>query len=334
MQSNRISHFFDLRGPSFTVDTACSSSMVALHQACQSVRSGESSSAIVGGVHLNMLPEFWISYSMSRLFGEAGRSFAFDQRGTGYGRGEGCGVIILKTMEQALRDNDPIRAVITGSGINQDGKTPGITMPNGDAQEALIRSVYKDGGMDPADTGYVEAHGTGTRVGDPIEVGALQAVFGKGRTKRKPLYIGSVKSNIGHLEAAAGIAGVIKTALMLERGFILPNYDFKHPNEKIPFDEWGLKVPTTQRPWPIGKKWASVNGFGFGGTNAHVVMTKGPLERKTMKEEIDTQAFERLFVLSGNDKRTAETLMHNYGIYLEQRPEVSVVFFYGHSAHS
>ncbi|KAF9737290.1 hypothetical protein PMIN06_001585 [Paraphaeosphaeria minitans] len=322
MQSNRISHFFDLRGPSFTVDTACSSSMVALHVACQSVRNGESSSAIVGGVHLNMLPEFWISYSMSRLFGEAGRSFAFDQRGTGYGRGEGCGIIVLKTLEQALRDNDPIRAVITGSGINQDGRTPGITMPNGSAQESLIRSVYKNGGMDPADTGYVEAHGTGTRVGDPIEVGALRAVFGEGRTKRKPLFIGSVKSNIGHLEAAAGIAGVIKTALMLERGFILPNYDFKQPNEKIPFDEWGLKVPTNQRPWPIGKRWASVNGFGFGGTNAHVVLTKGPLERKTMKEEIDTQVFERLFLLSGNDKVTAEQVMKNYGIYLEQRPEV------------
>lgn len=176
--------------------------------------------------------------------------------------------------------------------------------------------------MDPADTGYVEAHGTGTRVGDPIEVGALRAVFGEGRNKRKPLFIGSVKSNIGHLEAAAGIAGVIKTALMLERGFILPNYDFKHPNEKIPFDEWGLKVPTNQRPWPIGKRWASVNGFGFGGTNAHVVLTKGPLDRKTMKSEIDTQASERLFVLSGNDKATAEQIMKNYGIYLEQRPEV------------
>ncbi|KAF2797876.1 hypothetical protein K505DRAFT_405502 [Melanomma pulvis-pyrius CBS 109.77] len=209
--------------------------------------------AIVGAVHLNMLPEFWISMSMSRLFGEAGRSYAFDQRGTGYGRGEGCGLLILKPLDQAIKDNDPIRAVITGSGINQDGKTPGITMPNGSAQ---------------------------------------------------------------------GIAGIIKTALMLERGFILPNYDFKQPNEKIPFDEWGLKVPTTQRPWPIGKRWASINGFGFGGTNAHVVLTKGPLERKTMKEEIDTQAREMLFVLSANDKVSTEKIMKNMGIYLEQRPEI------------
>ncbi|KAF2705174.1 BcPKS8, polyketide synthase [Pleomassaria siparia CBS 279.74] len=322
MQSNRISHFFDLRGPSFTVDTACSSSLVALHQACQSIRSGESSTAIVGAVHLNMLPEFWISMSMSRLFGEDGRSYAFDQRGTGYGRGEGCGLLVLKPLDQALKDNDPIRAVITGSGINQDGKTPGITMPNGSAQESLIRTVYRDGGMNPADCGYIEAHGTGTRVGDPIEVTALHNVFGEGRTKRKPLFIGSVKSNIGHLEAAAGIAGIIKTALMLERGFILPNYDFKQPNEKIPFDEWGLKVPVTQRPWPIGKKWASINGFGFGGTNAHIVLTKAPLERKIMKEEVDTKTHERLFVLTANDKVSIEKLMKNMGIYLEQRPEI------------
>ncbi|KAH9869266.1 hypothetical protein IAQ61_006471 [Plenodomus lingam] len=322
MQSNRISHFFDFRGPSFTVDTACSSSLVAIHTACQSLRNGESSMAVAAGVHLNMLPEFWISYSMSRLFGEPGRSFAFDQRGTGYGRGEGCGMILLKPLDQALKDNDPIRAVITGSGINQDGKTPGITMPNGLAQEELIRSVYKNGNMDPKDTGYVEAHGTGTRVGDPIEVSALQKVFGEGRTKRKPLYVGSVKSNIGHLEAAAGIAGVLKTALMLERGFVLPNYDFQKANAHIPFDEWGLKVPIRQQPWPYGKRWASVNGFGFGGTNAHIVMTRGPLERKTMKEEIDTQVSERLFVLSANDKSSSETAMQNLGVYLERRPEV------------
>ncbi|KAG9199583.1 hypothetical protein G6514_008345 [Epicoccum nigrum] len=259
---------------------------------------------------------------MSRLFGEEGRSFAFDRRGTGYGRGEGCGMILLKPLEQAIKDNDPIRAVITGTGLNQDGKTPGITMPNGSAQETLIRSIYSNGGMDPRDTGYVEAHGTGTLVGDPIEVNAIQKVFGEGRNKRKPLFIGSVKSNIGHLEAAAGIAGVIKTALMLERGFILPNYDFKYPNENIPFDEWGLKVATRQQPWPFGKKWASVNGFGFGGTNGHVVMTRGPLERKTMKEEIDTKASERLFVLSAHDKISAEKTMQSLGVYLEQRPEV------------
>ncbi|PSN61205.1 hypothetical protein BS50DRAFT_562674 [Corynespora cassiicola Philippines] len=213
------------------------------------LRHGDSTMAIAAGVHLNMLPEFWISMSMSRLLGEAGRSFAFDQRGSGYGRGEGCAMLLLKPLDQAIRDNDPIRAVIAGTGINQDGKTPGITMPN-------------------------------------------------------------------------GIAGVIKTALMLERGFILPNYDFKHPNEKLPLDTWGFKVPIRQQPWPLGKKWASVNGFGFGGTNGHVVMTKGPLERKKMNDEIDTQVMERLFLISGNDKVSTESIMSKLGVYLEQRPEV------------
>ncbi|KAI6712167.1 polyketide synthase 1 [Diplocarpon mali] len=325
MQSNRLSHFFDLRGPSFTMDTACSSSLVALHQACQSLRTGESDMAIVGGCHLNTLPEMWISMSMSRLFSDEGRSFSFDSRGTGYGRGEGCGMIVLKPLDQALMSNDNIRAVIVGSGINQDGKTPGITMPSGDAQESLIRSVYESAGINPKDTGYVEAHGTGTKVGDPIEATAIKNVFGEGRTARAPLFIGSVKSNIGHLEAASGIISVIKTAMMLERGFILPNYDFKKPNEKIPFAKWGLKVPINQCPWPRGKRYASVNGFGFGGTNSHVILEKAPFVKKNELDVPETQdpaiQSRKLFVLSANDKTSLEIMMKNMGIYLEQRPE-------------
>ncbi|KAK0126530.1 hypothetical protein ONS95_008126 [Cadophora gregata] len=326
MQSNRLSHFFDLRGPSFTMDTACSSSLVALHQACQSLRIGESQVAIVGGCHLNTLPEFWISMSMSRLFSDEGRSFSFDSRGTGYGRGEGCGMVVLKPLEQALRDNDTIRAVIVGSGINQDGKTPGITMPNGEAQESLIRSVYDSAGINPRDTGYVEAHGTGTKVGDPIEATALRNVFGEGRTARMPLFVGSVKSNIGHLEAASGIISVIKTAMMLERGFILPNHDFKKPNEKIPLAKWNLKIPVNQCPWPRGKRFASVNGFGFGGTNSHIIMEKAPFLKKNELDVPETQdptvQTRKLFVLSANDKSALEIMMKNMGIYLEQRPEI------------
>ncbi|OCL14366.1 polyketide synthase [Glonium stellatum] len=327
LQSNRISHFFDLRGPSFTMDTACSSSLVALHLACQSLRNGESSHAIVGGCHLNTLPEFWISMSMSRLFSDEGRSFSFDSRGTGYGRGEGCGMVILKPLEQALKDNDSIRAVIVGSGINQDGKTPGITMPSGDAQETLIRTVYKNAGIDPSETGFVECHGTGTKVGDPIEAGAIHAVFGEGRTPRQPLFIGSVKSNIGHLEGASGIISVIKTAMMLERGFILPNYDFKKPNEKIPFTKWNLRVPTSQRPWPRPKRFASVNNFGFGGTNAHVVLERAPFVKKTVANghpDPETASIQgrKLFIFSTNDKSALEKFMKNMGIYLEQRPEI------------
>ncbi|KAK0709217.1 polyketide synthase [Lasiosphaeria miniovina] len=327
MQSNRISHFFDLRGPSFTSDTACSSSMVAIHLACQSLRAGESTCALVGACHLNMLPEFWISFSTCRLLSDTGRSFSFDNRGTGFGRGEGCGMIVLKPLSQAIRDNDPIRAVIAGTGLNQDGKTPGITMPNGLAQEDLMRKVYRDADLDPNACGFVEAHGTGTRVGDPIEATAIHNVLGLNRTLRDPLWIGSVKSNIGHLEGASGIAGVIKAALMLERGFILPNYDFKEPNPKIPWKAWNLKVPVTQRPWPRGKKYVSVNNFGFGGTNGHVVLEAAPFrgQKATVAgDETPEKAGQgrKLYVLTANDKAALTQLLKNIVIYLEQRPEI------------
>ncbi|KAI0397011.1 ketoacyl-synt-domain-containing protein [Xylariaceae sp. FL0594] len=326
MQSNRISHFFDLKGPSFTTDTACSSSLVALHVACQSLRTGESGVAIVGGCHLNMLPEFWISFSKSRLFSDSGRSYSFDSRGTGFGRGEGCGVIVLKPLDQARRDNDQIRAVIAGSGINQDGKTPGITMPCGKAQETLMRQVYNNAGLNPAQCGFVEAHGTGTRVGDPIEATAIHNIFHEGRTPRDPLYLGSVKSNIGHLEGASGIVAVIKSALMLERGFILPNYDFKFPNDKIPFKTWNMKVPVSQRPWPKNKKYVSVNNFGFGGTNAHVVLERVPFtQRGPPKNDADLRddtPARKLFVITANDKNSLEAVLKNLVIYLEQRPEM------------
>ncbi|KAI7916092.1 fatty acid synthase S-acetyltransferase [Pyricularia oryzae] len=329
MQSNRLSHFFDLRGPSFTADTACSASLVALHLACQSLRSGESSSAIVGSCHLNMLPEFFVSFSTCRLLSDTGRSIAFDERGTGFGRGEGCGIIILKPLDQAVRDNDTIRAVIMGTGINQDGKTPGITMPSGEAQEKLINQVYNNFGLDPMDCGYVEAHGTGTKVGDPIEATALHNALGQGRTAADPLFIGSVKSNIGHLEAASGLAGVIKAALMLERGFILPNHDFKKPNPKIPWKQWHMTVARSQRPWPRGKKYISVNNFGFGGTNAHVVLAKAPFTADTTvaaqlqnNDSRKPKQTKKLIVLTANDKDSLAGVMKKLVIYLEQRPEV------------
>ncbi|KAL8352513.1 hypothetical protein RB601_002706 [Gaeumannomyces tritici] len=321
MQSNRISHFFDLRGPSFTSDTACSSSTVAVHLACQSLRAGESSLALVGGCHLNMLPEFWISFSTCRLLSDSGKSMAFDSRGTGFGRGEGCAMIVLKPLEQALKDNDAIRAVIAGSGINQDGKTPGITMPNGEAQESLMRQVYRDFNLNPWDCGFVEAHGTGTKVGDPIEATAIHNVLGKRRTAREPLLIGSVKSNIGHLEGASGIAGILKGVMMLERSFVLPNHDFKSPNPKIPWKEWSLKVPPMQRPFPRGKKYVSVNNFGFGGTNGHVVLKTAPfrVKEELTENELDNQP--KLIVFSANDKTSLQAILKDTVIYLERRPE-------------
>ncbi|KAI0150274.1 ketoacyl-synt-domain-containing protein [Xylariaceae sp. FL1272] len=281
--------------------------------------------AIVGGCHLDLLPEFFISFSKSRLFSDSGRSFSFDNRGTGFGRGEGCGVIILKRLDQARNDNDQIRAIVRSSGCNQDGKTPGITMPCGKAQETLMRSVYDRAGIKPSDCGFVEAHGTGTRVGDPIEATAVHNVFREGRTVRDPLHIGSVKSNIGHLEGASGIVAVIKSALMLERGFILPNYDFKQPNEKIPFKEWHLKVPISQRPWPKNKKYVSINNFGFGGTNAHVVLERVPFVQRGAKNDPDLKddnPARKLFAVSANDKASLELVLKNLVIYLEQRPEM------------
>ncbi|KAL0467730.1 polyketide synthase [Neurospora intermedia] len=322
MQSNRISHFFDLRGPSFTADTACSSSMVAIHLACQSLRTGESSAALVGGCHLNMLPEFWISFSTCRLLSDAGRLFSFDNRSTGFSRGEGCGIIVLKPPDQAIKDKDPIRAVITATSLNQDGKTPGITVPHRRAQEDLIRKVYGRASLDPNLCGFVEAHRTGTRVGDPIEATAIHNVLSQDRSPRNPLLIGSVKSNIGHLEGAFGIASVIKAALILERSFILPNHDFKQPNPRIPWKEWNLEVPVTQRP---------VNNFGFGSTNCHVVLTAAPFLRSRTSGSSHNDILmasdksglgRKLYITTAHDNAALSQQMKNIVVYLEQRPEI------------
>ena len=263
--SARLSYFFGLRGPCFTVDTACSSGLTALHLACQSLRSHESKQAIVGGSHVNLLPDALIAKSNIRLLSSDGRSFAFDDRSNGYGPGEGTGVLILKPLDDAIRDGDPVRAVIRNTGINQDGRTQGMTMPSEEAQRNLARATYEKIGLDPGETTYVEAHGTGTAVGDPIETRVIQSVFGKNRSVEKPLYLGSVKSNIGHLEGASGIVSVIKTTMMLEKGVILPNSGFAKGNPNIPSLGKSLVVATSPLPWPeTSIRRASVSNFGFG----------------------------------------------------------------------
>ncbi|KAJ5832327.1 hypothetical protein N7474_000638 [Penicillium riverlandense] len=319
LQANRISYYFDLTGPSVTVDTACSSSLAALHLACQSIRNGECSMAIVGGCHLNIFPEAFVSMSRARLLSESGKSYAFDHRASGFGRGEGAGVVILKSVEDARIAGDIIRSVVVNSGINQDGRTRGISMPNSAAQEALMRQVYKSAGISPSQTGFVEAHGTGTKVGDPLEARALQAVFGEGRTPRQPLFLGSVKSNIGHLEGASGIVSVIKTTLMLERGFILPNCNFEKANEEIPLDKWNMKIPKKLHPWPRGKTYASVNNFGFGGTNAHVVLERGPRHDGEGMQNTDPLK-RKLYIVSAHDKRAALQISKELATYLDLNP--------------
>lgn len=323
IQAGRLSYYFDLHGPCFTVDTACSSGLYAMHSAVQAIRSGEADSAVVAGCNLHLQPDDMISMSMLGIFSDHGRTYAFDHRAkSGFARGEGVGALILKPLDQALRDNDKIRSIIVNTGTNQDGKTVGISTPSGEAQEQLMRDVYARAGIDPADVGFIEAHGTGTKVGDPIEAGALQRVFGGGRTKRQPLYMGSVKTNIGHLENVSGIISVIKASLMLEKGFILPNVNYEKANPAIPLDQWNFKIPINIRPWPKDKKYISINNFGFGGSNAHAVLEKPPYNLVNDLPQEARNDFPKLFVLSANDEESAKRISSQLGIYIEQHPEV------------
>ncbi|KAI9046007.1 polyketide synthase module [Aspergillus affinis] len=273
MLSNRVSWFFNLLGPSATVDTACSSSLVAIDLACKSIWSGDATMGIAMGVNSIVSVETTLSLSNLGLLSPDSRCYSFDDRGNGFARGEGIGAIVIRPLEDAVRNGDPIRAVIRSSASNQDGKTPGITMPSMEMQEQLIRDTYRKGRLDMNLTRYFEAHGTGTAVGDPIESKAIGSVFRSVRSAEEPLYIGSVKSNIGHLEGGSGIAGVMKTILALEKGVIPPNSEnFERLNRRIDAEFLNIKVAKKPVPWPTdGLRRASVSSFGFGGTNSHIV---------------------------------------------------------------
>ncbi|KAK7937173.1 uncharacterized protein PG986_014041 [Apiospora aurea] len=272
--SNRVSWFYDLRGPSVTIDTACSSSLVAAHQACLDLQVKETSMAIAAGCNLILSPDSTLELDALGVLSPDGTSYSFDSRANGYGRGEGFGTVALKRVSDAIRDGNTIRAVIRGSAVNQDGRSPGISQPTKAAQAALMKHVYSKAGLDPSLTRFFEAHGTGTMIGDPIEAGAIAGMFSVHRSKEQPLYVGALKSNIGHLEGAAGIASVIKGVLTLEKGVIPPNANFGHRNPAI-LDEWNLEFPTKPYAWPEtegGLRRMSINSFGFGGTNAHMVL--------------------------------------------------------------
>ncbi|MEU8080909.1 acyltransferase domain-containing protein [Catellatospora citrea] len=273
--ANRVSYLLDLRGPSMAVDTACSASLVAIHLACQSLRAGESTVALAGGVNIVAGPGLPIVLGLAGATSPDGRSKSFDASADGYGRGEGAGVIVLKRLSDARRDGDRVLAVIRGSAVNQDGRTNGIMAPSGEAQEYVVRQALRQAGLDPATIGFVEAHGTGTRMGDPIEVNALSAVYGAGRAA--PCALGSLKANIGHLEAGAGVAGVIKAVLALHHEEIPPNVGFTEGNPAIDWDACGLRVVTEPQAWPAGGqvRRAAVSSFGYGGTVAHVVLEEG-----------------------------------------------------------
>ncbi len=278
--SNRLSHAFNLRGPSLTLDTACSSSLVALHYACQSLQVGDSDMVLAGGVNVMTRPEFPIMMSKGHFLSDHGECRAFDETAAGYARGEGAGIVVIKTLRKALADGDQIHAVIRGTGANQDGHTDGISLPNSTAQGELLENLYRKCGVAAAEVDYVEAHGTGTQAGDFAETLALHTHFSKGRAVEKKLLIGSVKSNIGHLEAAAGMAGLFKAIGILKNRQIPKNLHFKNPNPKIPFADYCLQVVGETAKLPTAaekpKLLVGVNSFGYGGTNAHVVLESAP----------------------------------------------------------
>ncbi|MEU6396012.1 type I polyketide synthase [Streptomyces cinnamoneus] len=276
--ANRLSHTFGLTGPSMTVDTGQSSSLVAVHLACESLRRGESELALAGGVHLNLIPESAVRASQFGVLSPDGECYTFDARANGFVRGEGAAVVLLKPLSRALADEDEIVCVIHGSAVNNDGRGEGLGVPNPDAQGDVIRAALRQAGVPARDIGYVELHGTGTRRGDQLEAEALGAVFADGREAVGPLRVGSVKTNIGHLEGAAGIAGLLKAALSVRHGEIPLSRNFERPSDLVPLDRLGLAVQREHGAWPGGSRprLAGVSSFGVGGTNCHVVIGQAP----------------------------------------------------------
>jgi acyl transferase domain-containing protein/NADPH:quinone reductase-like Zn-dependent oxidoreductase/SAM-dependent methyltransferase/acyl carrier protein len=320
--ANRISYLFDLRGPSLAVDTACSSSLVAAHLACQSIWDGKCELAFVAGVNLILRPEVTIGFSKASMLAPDGRCKSFDARANGYVRAEGCGVVIVKPLLRALDERDSIYAVIRATAVNQDGRTAGICVPNEVAQEAMLREALCEAGIYPEGIQYVEAHGTGTSVGDPIEARALGNVLGKQRATGSYCLIGSIKSNIGHLESASGIAGLIKAALCLKHGQIPASLHLETPNPEIPFEDLRLRVVRALEDWPDTnghQRRAGVNAFGFGGTNAHVVLESAPetpLCQPVHKPPAGDQAY--LLPLSAHSGEALRALVRSYAVFFSE----------------
>ncbi|KAF2149793.1 putative polyketide synthase [Myriangium duriaei CBS 260.36] len=329
ISSNRLSYFFDLRGPSSTVDTGCSSSLVALHNAVQSLRLGETDQAFVGGVNLLLDPQRFINLSRLNMISDEGRSFSFDDRANGFGRGEGCVGLFIKRLTDAERAGDPVRAVIRHTVLNQDGRTPGIMVPNGEAQMNAINRAYKEAGLDRGPDA-VEAHGTGTVVGDHIEVeaiaSALANMFG---SDRDPIPISSIKGNVGHTESAAGLAGVLKAVLMLENQTIAPQAGFERSNPKLLLEQRNLYVPTSQEKRALRR--ISVNSFGYGGTNAHLVLDHVEIPDTPEVHRVLASAHnddkeivtskQRLFVLSAASEQSFQRVAEDFQQYVAKHSE-------------
>lgn len=330
--ANRISYFLDIQGPSIVIDTACSSSLVAVHLACRSLSTWDCDIALVGGTNVLISPEPWGGFREAGILSQTGCCHAFDKSADGMVRGEGCGVIVLQRLSDARLEGRRILAILTGSAVNQDGKSNGIMAPNPSAQIGVLENACKSARVDPLEIGYVEAHGTGTSLGDRIEAHALGMVFGRKRPGSGPLMIGSIKPNIGHLEGAAGIAGLIKAVLMVERGSLLPSGGFTEPNPAIPFTELGLRVVDELQEWPVvaGRpRRAGGSSFGFGGTNAHVIVEEaGSVGADTVSGRADVGGSGGgvvAWVISGKTASALAAQAGRLGRYVRARPALDVV---------
>ncbi len=323
----RIAYTYGFHGPAELVDTSCSSSLVAMHQACRSLRSGETDLALAGGVNLILSPYGFVLVSKLRAVAPDGRCKTFDSSADGYGRGEGCGILVLKRLSDAQADGDPILGVVQGSAINHDGPSSGITVPNAHAQQAVLRAALEDADIEPRQVSYVEAHGTGTDLGDPIELRALDAVLGTASGRDDSLTVGSVKTNIGHLEPAAGVAGVMKVILGMQHDYIPPHLHLRRPNPRVEWDRLAVRVPRDGMAWESdgARRYAGVSSFGVSGTNAHVLIAEAP-ERDRPQRRVERPW--QLLTLSGCDQAARRQIAGRYERHIvEHEPDLADVCY-------
>lgn len=321
--SGRLSYFLGWRGPSVNVDTACSSSLSALHFAVEALRSGECGIALCGGVNALHHPRAMVMFSHGQMLAEDGRCKTFDESADGYSRAEGCGILVLKKLSDAHRDGDTVHAIVRGTAIGQDGDSAGLTVPNGPAQELVFQAALDDAGLKPADIQYVEAHGTGTPLGDPIELGAIGNVFAGSHTSEAPLLVGSVKTNVGHMEPASGIVGVIKTVLQLRARTIYPHLNLETPSRRIPWSSYPLTVPTQPRPWVAPVRRAMVNSLGFAGAIASTVLEQAP-ETDAVASAPEAEPGTTVFTLSGKNAAGLRRQAQRYREFLDQHPDIDI----------
>ncbi|WP_371497172.1 type I polyketide synthase [Kitasatospora sp. NBC_00374] len=327
--SGRLSYFLGLRGPSLSVDTACASSLTAMHLAVEGLRSGATDIALSGAVNCLHHPRIFVMFSQANMLAPDGRCKTFDESADGYVRAEGCAVLVLKRLGDAERDGDRVLALIRGTAIGEDGESAGLTVPNGTAQEIVIRSALRNAHLEPADIQYVEAHGTGTPLGDPIEMGAISDVFAESHTKENPITVGSLKTNLGHMEPVAGIGGVIKTVLQMRTGTVFPHLNLSTPSGRIPWDAIPVTVPTEARPWRAETRRAVVNSFGFAGSIAAAVLEEAPAEAPTGATaapagERPAEEGGHVLTLSAKTKRSLQLQVERYRRHLERHPDLDV----------